>query len=293
MNNGLDFNLTREQYDGIRRVNWSSLKLIAKSPAHYRQNQLTPRADTDALKRGRCTHLAVFEPEVFASTCVVWDGGARRGKDWDAFRRKHAASEILTEKEHGQCVAIAAAVRADAAAAKYLAGGKSEATVLWTHTAPDVGHLKGYSLDCKSRIDFVATCGALVDLKTTRDASPDGFGRECWRLGYHAQAAFYSDAFAAATGSRLPYVLVAVEAEAPYAVTVYRVPEVVIEAGREHYRALLDRLWICRSENRWPAYADGELELTLPSWAIDADDEDVSGLDLDFHNNEDANGLGL
>lgn len=287
MNNGIHFGVSREEYDRLGRVNWSNLKLMAKSPAHYRFNQLKKRAGTDAMKVGRATHVAVFEPEAFASTCVLWDGGTRRGKEWDKFKAAHEGREILTEVEHEKCVAIGAAVRADATAAQYLAGGKSELTILWTHTVPAVGQLPGYSIDAKARVDFAADVGALVDLKTTRDASPEGFGRDSWRLGYHAQAAIYSDAYFAVTGRRLPYVLVAVESEAPYAVQTYRVPDIALELGREHYRGLMDRLALCRSENRWPAYGDGEMELNLPRWAMPFDeDEDVTGMDLVVHNQE-------
>ena len=31
----------------------------------------------------------------------------------------------------------------------------------------------------------------VIDVKTTSDASPEGFGKSSWNLGYHVQAAFY------------------------------------------------------------------------------------------------------
>lgn len=286
MNNGIHFDINREQYDAIRRVNWSSLKVMDRSAAHFRHSQLVGQEDTDARKMGRVTHLATFEPETFAATCVVWDGGIRRGKDWDKFKAKHEGREILTESEHAQCVAIAAAVRADAPAAKYLAGGKAEATVLWTHTVKPVGDLPGYSIDCKARIDFAADVGALVDLKTTRDARPEKFRDQAWRLLYHAQAAIYQDAYFAVTGRRLPYVLVAVESEAPHLVTVRPVGSVLLERGREKYRELMDKLAVCRAENRWEGYAVGEMELDTPPWAEPKDEEDSTGLGLVFGEEE-------
>ncbi len=173
-------------------------------------------------------------------------------------------------------------MRADKDAAPYLAGGKSEVTITWKHVAPTVGELPGFEVDCKGRVDFLADCGALVDLKTCRDGSPAGFGRAAFNMSMHTQAAFYRDGYAAATGRTLPYVIVAVETSAPFVVSVYPVPEAYLELGRDTYRAWLSRLATCRAENRWPGYVDGPTELQLPRWAAPNADEDVTGLDLDM-----------
>ncbi len=273
---------TREDYDRLEdRANWSTLKNMGRSPLHYRHHLLAPKAgDTDAKKMGRGSHLAVLEPEKFRSQCAMWTGKVRRGKKWDAFQLKHAGSELLTEKEYAECVELGEAARASSMAAPYLAGGKGEQTVLWSHLVPPLPGFDGYRIDMKCRIDFVATCGALVDLKFTRDASPEGFGRECAKYESHVQAALYRDGFKAATGRELPDLLVAVEKTKPHAVQVYRVHEELLAAGRERYRALLDRLNVCRRDAQWPGYADGVLDLTLPRWAVPQDEEDVTGLDL-------------
>jgi hypothetical protein len=262
--------MTREEYDAVDALNWSSLKHLLQSPAHYRHAKLNPGKDTDAKKLGRCTHLATLEPEKFAQACVLWDGGTRRGKEWDAFKTKHAGREILKEEELAHCVAVAAAVRADATAARYLAGGQAEASLLWLD--------RRLGLECKARVDFVASCGALVDLKTTRDASQEGFGREVWRYHYHTQAAWYSDGYFAATGKRLPYFLVAVETEAPHVVQVYRVRELELELGRAEYQGLLDTLVTCRASNSWGGYGQGEQLLSLPRWAAPLDELEEMGL---------------
>lgn len=276
--------LSREDYDRVQAVNWSSLKLLGKSPLHYRHNLLEQRADTDAMRMGRAVHLAVLEPERFGAECVLWSGGRRAGKEWEAFQAHHAGRNILKPDEFDECLAIQKAARADATAAKYLEGGKGEVSMMWTRTVEAVGGLPGYSVPCKGRVDFLSDLGCIVDMKTTRDASPGAFARQCWNLGYHAQAAFYADGHRTITGKPTPFVVVAVESAAPYAVQVYRVPEDVLEAGREHYRTLLDRLQMCRTESRWPGYADGELDLALPQWVTKTnDDEDLAGMDLAFN----------
>lgn len=265
--------MTRGQYDSIpKRMNWSRLKVMARSPAHFRHALFSDRADTDAFRLGRCAHLAVLEPEKFAAECAIWDGGRRAGKAWDAFVEANHGRELLKEEEAAFCRAIQSAVREDPHAAPYLASGAAEATVL--------AALDG--VDCKSRMDWLSST-AIVDLKTTRDASPEGFAREVWRMRHDAQSAMYQDMHEAATGVRLPVVLIAVEKEQPHLVQVYVVPDPVLEVGRDHYRMLLERLRDCRQRDAWPGYVDGVTELSLPRWANAFDDEeDITGMGLVF-----------
>lgn len=264
----------RGEYNRLDRVNWSTLKHIGKSPAHYRHHLVTPDdGDTDGRALGRAVHLAVFEPERFAREVVAYDG-RRAGKAWEAFEEEHLGREILPARAHAHCLELQKAARSNAGAAKYLSGGKGERTLLWHHESGAIGALDGYKFGCKGRVDFIANCGALVDLKTTRDASPDGFGRACATYEYHAQAAFYADGYRALTGQELPYVLVAVETTAPFVVQVYRVPDEILELGRDRYRSLLDLLNLCRRESEWPGYGESELELTLPRWAVPQEDEE-------------------
>lgn len=269
--NGVHFDVPREDYDAIDAVNWSRLKMIGKSPAHYRHNLLTPSKDTDARKRGRAVHMAVFEPERYLSATIVWDAGRRHGRKWDAFVEKNEGKDILTAAEARAVQDLANAIRSDATAEKYVSGGRAEVTVLWEESG----------IRCKGRLDFAANCGALVDIKTTRDASPEGFGREVWRYQYHVQASWYRHGWEKATGTRLPFVFVAVEADPPHVVQVYRVPEPIMDLGTERWTALLEHLAFCRQESRWPGYFDGEGELELPRWATSFPaDDDVSDLGL-------------
>ena len=274
--------MSRAEYDRLPGVNWSTLKHMGRSPAQYQHAVTSPaQRDTDALKRGRATHHAVFEPELFRSTYVVWDGGTRRGKEWDAFRARNAGLEILTDDMHTDVLAIAAAVRSSTMAAKYVSGGKSEQSLAWLD--------RESGLDCKGRVDFIAATGGgvIVDLKTCRDSSPSGFGRQVAQLEYHAQAACYSDGHLAMTGQELPYVLVAVEVTAPYVVQVYRIHGDILDAGRNRYRELLGKVAACRKSNSWPGYFETEADLALPRWAAPSqDEEDVTGLGLDFAKGE-------
>lgn len=269
--------MTYDAYDRIAAANWSTLKALKKSPAHYRHRLLSPEPDTAPRRLGRAVHMAVLEPERFSGLHAVWpaDEGRRFGKKWDAFRAAHAGLEILTEDEHAQCLALQTAVWANPIATRLLQGGRGEQTIQWTDAPTRIA--------CKARLDYVGPSG-LLDLKTTRDASVGGFARESWRYGYHEAAAWHVDGWAAGhDGEALPYHLIAVESAAPFAVTVFRVPDDVLESGRAAVRDVLNLLSFHRAHDTWPGYSEEVVQLQLPAWATgasDDEDEDTSGLDL-------------
>lgn len=276
--------LERSEYDRLPRVNWSTLKLLDLSPAHYRQALLTPYEDTDPKKQGRACHLAVYEPEQFKARCVVFEGKVRRGKDWEEFVDRHPDDEILTEHMYETAMNVGRAVRASSQAAPFISGGKGEVTVLWNYVRPPVpteGE-RGFTVECKSRIDFVAEKPALVDLKTVNrlgGAGPEAFGWTCKNLKYNTQAAFYRRAYFAATGQQLPYYFIAAETMAPYVVQVYRATDEQLELGEQHFRQLLELYNGCRERSRWPTYSDDVLPLEMPlPWS----DDDVGDLGLTF-----------
>lgn len=267
--------LPRDEYERLPRVNWSTLKWLDTSPAHYQQALLEPYKDTDPKKLGRACHLAVFEPDMFKASCVVWDGDRRAGKEWNAFVDRHPDDEILTKHQYETALAVGRAVRASAQAIPYISGGQGEVTVLWEHTEPArlPEQFAGFKVQCKSRIDFVSEADALVDLKTVNrvgGAAPRSFGFTCDNMKYCTQAAFYRRAYQQVTGKLLPYFIVAAETMAPYAVQVYRLKEEDLDAGETHFRQLLEQLNGCRTRNFWPSYATEVLPLELPaSWSDD------------------------
>lgn len=280
----IHLNMSRADYDRRGEVNFSSLKVLGlKTPAHYHAGLLAPvEDDTDARQRGRAVHSAVLEPTRFRTQFVTWNDGPRnpKSKKWIDFQLEHAGKEIITQGMYDEAIAMARAAQAIPAARPYLMGGKSEVTVLWPFVRESIGPIAGYEMCCKSRLDFVADCGAIVDLKTTRDASPGGFGREVARYAYHVQAAFYRRAYQVATGKLLPYKFVAIEAAKPHVGAVYSVTDEAFELGETAFTEWMDRLHACQRDNHWPAYGDGEMALELPHWLVEDDDEstDLTGL---------------
>lgn len=272
--------LTRAQYDEVDRVNFSTVKWFAKSPAHYRHfvdSQAALRNalkfgtldddDTEARLRGRVVSMAVFEPWVF-DACAIWTGGRRYGRSWTTFQLEHAtAPEIITEGLRDDARKISRAVRNSGQAMKYLHKARCEVTIAWTHRVAPIAALPGWEIECKCRLDAL-TDVAILDLKNSRKGDLEGFGRECGTYHAHVQAAMYRDAVLAVTGKRLPYKLIAVEPEPPFVVQVYNVTEQQLTVGQQTYRDWLGHLNHCRTTRTWGGYADSELDLQLPRWIM-------------------------
>jgi exodeoxyribonuclease VIII len=258
--------LTRAEYDALPGENWSLLKMMQRSPMHYKftkEQGFQPM--TDPIILGVVTHYATFEPEKLDTHVAVW-GEKRNSNAWRAFEEENANKTIILVDAFEHAKQIAAVARK--VAGKLLSNLDNEVTIQWTHKN---------GLPGKGRIDHMSRGYGIIDLKTCRDASPLGFGRSAASLGYHCQAAYYVDGYEAMTGVRLPYTILAVENRAPFAAALYTVTPDHLELGRSIYLPLLDRVKECQERGEWPAYWAGVL--SLPKWAT-AEPEGLDGLGL-------------
>lgn len=246
-------------------ISKSALDQLKKSPAHYRSwLELEPK-ETPALAFGRMLHCAVLEPAVFSATHVVQpDFGDCRYKEAkanrDAWRADNAGCIAVDATDHAAVIGISRSLQAHPAASLILREGLSEVTVRWTD--PITG------LPGKSRTDYYVESKALVaDLKSTEDASEEGFQRSVVKYRYHVQDALYRLAFSAVKKPVEHFALIAVEKEPPYAVSVYTLDADAVSRGYAAARVNIERLADCLRTDEWPAYSTGVQELSLPRWA--------------------------
>lgn len=256
-------------------VNWSLLKHMRDSPAAFRYAAENKRADADFLALGRYLHALVLEPETVDDAFVVWDGGVRRGKEWQAFSDEHAHRTIIKadDAEIGQ--AMAASINSNPIAVEMLAGGLVESPVYWTD--PETG------LRCKAKPDSTnQERRLLVDLKTTRSVDGRRFGAEAARFLYSHQMAHYEAGCAHGLGwTPDRVIIIAVEKTPPFDVGVFEIDAMAREIASVEVAALLRRLKECQDTDEWPGRYSEIQALQLPAWVYSDDDED------------DADGFGL
>jgi hypothetical protein len=146
-------------------------------------------------------------------------------------------------------------------------GGMAETSIFFTD--PLTG------LQCKIRPDYcVPPCsmfpnGLIVDGKSTVDASPDGFPRQCWSYEMPLQAAFYVDGFQLHYRTKEPpaFIWLAQEQVRPFAAMPHSAPTDLLAYGRREYRRLLGVYQECVRSNTWPGYPQKVQPLQLPAWA--------------------------
>lgn len=265
---GVIDDLPAEEYHSIHAMSAGGLKRMRISPAHFYGLQLDPNRPASgepspAMRNGTLTHCALFEPDEVSARYVVKpaevDFRTKEGKAWKAAQ----TAEIVEAVDLARAQAQAFAVRSQPDLAALLAEGRPEVSAFWLDE--QTGEL------CKCRPDWVSPAGdgvILVDGKTCRDASPEGFGRAIWNLSYHLQAAWYTDGFERASGLKVyGFVFAAVESDWPHVAAGYMLGDDVLDAARRENRRLLNLYAECRRTGKWPGYSGGINLINLPAWA--------------------------
>lgn len=279
---------TNEQYHSGPGISKSHLDTIAgKSPRHYWHKYLNPNREpeepTPAKVLGSAIHAIILEPDLFETGYVPNPGIERRsnaGKaEWAAFVAENTGKVILSEEDYQKCLHIRDAVHLHPVAAGLLTGGKAEQT--FYAIDPETGEL------VKCRTDYLHDSGAMiVDVKTTEDASPAGFGRSSANYRYPMQTAWYHRVLDAAYGEHPPYwVFLAVEKDPPYAIGIYFIDQHtgtfwtdddgnerptnrpgVLQLAHEACSRDLTRIVQHKRSGQWPDYGIEALPLQLPTW---------------------------
>lgn len=173
--------------------------------------------------------------------------------------------DILEPEQWDQLHSMREAVMAHPAArALMLKPGKAEQSVYWIDK--ETGEL------CRCRPDKWTEDGIIVDLKSTEDASLEGFGKSIANWRYHVQAPFYMDGVAAVGRPARAFVFIAVEKTAcvvegqAKGVGVYILDENSNALGRAEYRADLAKYAECKAANAWPCYGDKIQTIGVPQW---------------------------
>jgi hypothetical protein len=263
---GLHANVPYDSYAAWDAANISKLKAMRKSPLHCKYAIENPREETEALLMGLALHAAVFEPAKFETGFAVIPKFDRRTKDGKAAHeeamRAAAGKTAINEELMGFVQAMASSISNSRAASRFIAApGQCELSVLWKDSST--------GLNCKARFDKLATLSkpVIVELKSTKDASPSSFAKDIANFGYAAQAAFYSDAHKIIHGTEASHVFIAVENQPPHAVAVYMLEDASIQTGRVEYRRWLDLYADCVRSAVWPGYPDKIQTLDMPIWA--------------------------
>src|SRR3990172_8936133 len=123
-------------YASIDAVNFSTLKVLAKSALHYRHIVDCGMETSAPMRLGEAAHTATLDPVRFTRDYAVYeppeDKTDRRGtKAWKAFEQANAGKTILKDGEFTEAMLIRDAVRSDKLAMRYLRKGEAEQVMVW------------------------------------------------------------------------------------------------------------------------------------------------------------------
>lgn len=274
--------LTMDDYLGIQAVNSSTLKHLLTCPLHAAH---PPKVDSASMRVGSAVHAALLEPADFDRRYVITpELVLTKNADKEklaAIQADNPGKELLRpvdlrdarvigpKGDGADFWAMIETVRGRNPLRALLADGgltTTELTLLWRD--PDTGLL------CKARVD--GTRGnLLVDVKTAADASPEGFERDAWKLGYYIQASWYLWGWRTAhVQADLPvpvqaeWIWVVLEKAYPWATAVYFPGQSYITHGSRTWRRLLNEYAECVNTGIWPSYNNEKpAELGAPRWA--------------------------
>lgn len=277
---GFHYGLPYEEYSKWDAINFSRLKPIRDTASKCKWEMENPKKPTPAMILGSALHVATLEPARFEQLfhiCPPCDRRTKEGKEFYAEQEKIAGSKLLirdgSSEDEGNLSAVknlrgmAKAIRSMKSATPFLNGiGQNEVSALWKDEET--------GLMCKARMDrFIPELAALkglpaiVEIKTSQDASEWGFAKTVDSFYYAAQAACYATAVKAITGKDALHIFIACESQAPYDAAVFTLDDQSLQTGLLQYRQMLNRYAECVKLNKWPGYPDKVQILSLPGYS--------------------------
>lgn len=265
--------LAIDKYHSDRsKMSSTGVRKMLMSPKHFRHwiaGLDDEDSEKDYFRYGRAVHMFLLEPKKFQKCYVVMpDFGPMQSSKNRAKRDEWIAEQpsdamILKEEELDSLLDIFDSLSEHDQAGQMLRNGRPEVTGFWKH--------KETGVHCRVRPDYISTDSEgnvyIIDLKTTKNASPGLFSHDCANHGYHIQLAFYYDGIAQITGKEpSSCAIIAVEKTPPYGVHVYWMIDDWIEHGRRQYEEALRRYVEAREKDKWEGPQGSGMILMPPAW---------------------------
>jgi hypothetical protein len=294
------FNQPDFAYRKAEGISQSELKEVLRSPAHWAARygpDAAPTFPSIAMIIGIALHCKLLEPELFDSQFVdrssldkelnVAELKAALDDEGIEYKKSAKKPELeallypegkpvdkrtsLSGDDFAIVQGMAEATRAHPVAGNWFDPGRKNfrrgnELSMYVEASADT-----YGLPIKGRLDRLEKTEngwMILDLKTTDDASPSTFQKKAYSMGYHIQAAFYTDLVKTVLDAdSVEFIFCAMERRRPHGIALYKASEDMIEIGRTQYKKALKELSFCKSKDLFPGYDSNIIDLSLPGWA--------------------------
>lgn len=245
-------------YYDHKAMSYSKLKAFASgSPFQFYARFLAPdrpsQKTTDNMMLGSAFHMLILEPGKFQDTYTQAPDARRGSKAWKDAEQKDKI--MLKSNDWEMLHAMRASLLSRPLSQLLFKDGAAEEAIFWNYKGTDF----------KSKFDYRnPNEKLLIDIKTTIDASPQGFAKEVSKNKYHWQAHLYSKAAASLDGSSYTFIFAAIEKVSPYSVGFYTLSPGDLATAEEEVEKAIDHHNQCCLNNSWPDYGLQITEITLP-----------------------------
>ena len=242
--------------------------------AHPKLNPAWRPTYSDVFDRGHVAHAVLLQGMDVVSLiteAVDAKGNKKAIDDWrlqDAQRQREEAraagkTPMLTH-QYGAVMDMVNTVSGQFAQTKTnprpFSVGRPEVTIRWV----DEG------VPCRARLDWLSeSMECIDDLKTLVDANPETIARKAVHDGWDIQAAFYVRGIEVLTGYRPKFRFVAVEADAPYAASIFRAEGSLMDLGERKRRLALEIFRKCSESGIWSAYPTTLQDVAVPEYEME------------------------
>jgi hypothetical protein len=251
------------------RISNSMLSVLKKSPQEFLQRFFTNTMDNDqseSMLLGEMVHCLALEPTEFNDRFAIArkvDRRTKEGKeDWAAFVAESEGKTVVDREMYITACECVESLSCHDVAKHYLVDVPRGAII------EQRIDFRWLDVDCKCKPDMVLPeLGLIIDVKTTRDASPASFNRSIGDLGYARQAAFYKLACREKYGEDFRFQFFCVKTSAPYESAVYELDDASIAVGFDEVEQLLTEYKSRVASDNWIAnWSSGVVNLSLPRW---------------------------
>jgi hypothetical protein len=249
----------------------SGAKTLLKAPAKFAYEREHGRAPKREFDIGHAAHLLTLGAGPELEVVHAPDWRTKAAKEQRAKAREAGRVPVLA-REFDTVSDMVYALRQHPIASELLdpTTMRPEVSVFWR----DVWHPTVWR---RGRLDAISKPDAdggqiIVDYKTCNAADPDSISKALWTYGYALQAAWYTEAAAAALPDRLiacdRFLFVFQETTPPYLVTVAEPSPDALRVGEKLAREAVGLYAAHSQTNHWPGYVpEDEIPLIgLPPW---------------------------
>lgn len=256
--------MPNDVYHSLPSLSASQIKQLLVNP--YAFVNKIKMAQTDSMNLGSAVHTLTLEPHKFDSEFAVipkCDLRTTAGKAIkQEFEMLHKGKILITQEQYETAQKASQSIL-KSPIGNFLTGGKAEASYFTNINGIDVRVRPDY---------FREDMGVVFDIKTTQDASPDGFVKAVANYGYYIQNAFYLKVLQELNLNAKRFVFVAVETKEPFMVGLYELSPEAIDFGWNEALRAFD-IYENLDKYQEPIFKDtksGDIiqTLTLPSYVF-------------------------